>query len=743
MLENTLRLARISALANHHLLLRAFVATVIVVHGNLALYAQAIAGEGKTSVAAVGTVLDGEGSPIEDAVVSIRMRIPRSEKPIQLFTKTKADGSYSISEVPAKTDSPVVSIRAYAAGFEIAQTNVTATDNTLDNLLTNGSLVANFKLHKSDKRSIKLVNTEGKPVVGARLVSLTAKSPFQQQVYVGDSDWKHFGLDAPQSDEQGVVEVPGLGLSTKYNFQFEHPDYARTPSWNTDLTRGIPKIPMDRGIAVEFLVSCESDPKAVAEAVVKIAISEELGHQFIEVPVNASGKANIRLRDRSATITIEHPTLQSSNWYFYGKERSLSFALHRTGTVKGRVVNAETGEGAQGVSVQLATENRVVKNGYSDEQGYYQAVIAEGIYSAKLSNYGADWKATDQEEDVTVKAGEDVTVPDFSVSPKPPIQGQVFLPSGEPAANAIIVANFRDEPVLADAEGKFALRSRDNSGRIPIHAWHPRQGFSKVVAFTPDDAKDFRIELQAEGSAVGAVKDENGNVVPNLKVNLEVFLNHQGVGTSTNLRSTFTRNDGTFRFSGLSSGYEYRILVQGKSRTDWSDQPNVANAAFTIDGKARPERRVHTVGEKMLAEAREIGKKYDFAPRGFIPLAPVKLAYGNASDCARKPDRLLFLCFGNTLHNLTICELAHRLYGDSKVQVIAIAKPWGKEGRLEEGKVDFPVAIDSISDSIFARYHVSEQEAYLIYDRGGKLIHASLQFDNPLIALRNAVLYGE
>lgn len=107
---------------------------------------------------------------------------------------------------------------------------------------------------------------------------------------------------------------------------------------------------------------------------------------------------------------------------------------------------------------------------------------------------------------------------------------------------------------MADPEGKFALRSRDNDRSIPIHAWHPHQGFSKVVAFTADAAKDFRIELQPEGSAVGAVKDENGNVVPNLKVNLEVNLNHE---VTTTLSSVFTRNDGTFRFSGLSSGYVY------------------------------------------------------------------------------------------------------------------------------------------------------------------------------------------
>ena len=82
----------------------------------------------------------------------------------------------------------------------------------------------------------------------------------------------------------------------------------------------------------------------------------------------------------------------------------------------------------------------------------------------------------------------------------------------------------------------------------------------------------------------------------------------------------------------------------------------------------------------MLAEAIEIGKKYDFAPREFIPLTPDKLANGNASDFERKPDRLLFLCFGATLHGtLAISDLAQKLYGDSKVQVIAIVRSRGKE----------------------------------------------------------------
>ena len=126
---------------------------------------------------------------------------------------------------------------------------------------------------------------------------------------------------------------------------------------------------------------------------------------------------------------------------------------------------------------------------------------------------------------VTVKAGEVVTIPDF---PSPPeatdsVDKYFFLAVNlQPTPSSLLI--FAMSPYWQTQKAKFALRSREHSSRrIPIQAWHPRQGFSKVVAFTPEDAKDFRIELQPEGSAVGAVKDENGNVVPNLKVNLEVF----------------------------------------------------------------------------------------------------------------------------------------------------------------------------------------------------------------------------
>lgn len=519
--KNSVSPAKKKFFANDFWLRGALVVLVVVLLGSLVLRTDAIAGQDEASIAVVGSVVDSEGRAIESASVTITTHIQRPGKPMRLSTKTKADGSYSIEALPAKSSEiQVVSIRAYSDGFEIAQINMPSVGKSSDDMLANGSLVANFKLGKSEKTSVKLVNVEGEPVVGARLVTLTAKKPFSQQIFLSDGDWAPVGLEISPSNEQGVVQIPGLVLSTKYDFQFEHSDYARTPTWNTDLTHEKTEIVMDRGMEVEFVVNCKSEPKAVADAVVCVSISEEMGHQRIEVPVSPSGKANMRLRDRSATINVEHPTLQSRDWYFYRKERSLAFALHRTGLVKGRVVNEETGKGAQSVSVHLAANNRVVKSGYSDEQGYYQVIVAEGDYSANLSSYSELWKVSDKKESLTVKAGEVVTVPDFPVSPKPVIRGQVILPTGEPVANAIIVANFRDEPLLSDAEGNFALRPGHTGRIIPIHAWHPYQGFSKVVAVVTDDVQEIRIELQPEGSAVGAVKDESGVLVPNLIISL-------------------------------------------------------------------------------------------------------------------------------------------------------------------------------------------------------------------------------
>ena len=255
--KNSVSPAKKKFFANDFWLRGALVVLVVVLLGSLVLRTDAIAGQDEASIAVVGSVVDSEGRAIESASVTITTHIQRPGKPMRLSTKTKADGSYSIEALPAKSSEiQVVSIRAYSDGFEIAQINMPSVGKSSDDMLANGSLVANFKLGKSEKTSVKLVNVEGEPVVGARLVTLTAKKPFSQQIFLSDGDWAPVGLEISPSNEQGVVQIPGLVLSTKYDFQFEHSDYARTPTWNTDLTHEKTEIVMDRGMEVEFVVNC-------------------------------------------------------------------------------------------------------------------------------------------------------------------------------------------------------------------------------------------------------------------------------------------------------------------------------------------------------------------------------------------------------------------------------------------------------------------------------------------------------
>lgn len=80
---------------------------------------------------------------------------------------------------------------------------------------------------------------------------------------------------------------------------------------------------------------------------------------------------------------------------------SLAFANTKTITLKGQLKDARTQKGVQGVSIQF---EEITEGTFTDENGYFQIQVPEGIYHLKCALYSY------QELSVELKARKDMNI---------------------------------------------------------------------------------------------------------------------------------------------------------------------------------------------------------------------------------------------------------------------------------------------------------------------------------------------
>lgn len=699
----------------------------------------------------VGRVIDEAGEPIAGARIVVAYRIETPGEFVRFSGTSQADGTYQFTDLPVTpAEMHYVAVRAYADGLGLQQRNrMTRASSSFPPIPTDGSpIVVDFKLRQAKRSSLRILDEDARPVGGVELRSIQEKAPYAEAVWLQKEDWSQLGLAVPTSNADGEIDLRLTTGSNKLDLTFEHPDFAATPKFGVQLQEQPVEVRMDQGDEVRFVVTCKSDPAAISDAVITVSVAEEGGYQRLRFPVDASGRVTTRLRDRHATIRIEHPTLEGRPWYFYRPATSLMpFSLHRTGILKGRVVHANTGEGAAKVSVQIITGNQVVKQPLSDENGFYETKIAAGGYRVKVVSARGTWEAVDREFSIEVKPDQVQLVPDLQVTTREPLRGQVVLPSGEPVPNAIVVTSFRDDPVLADQEGRFEVLPR-HERRIPIHALHPFERLSYVVSSSTAE-NGYRIELASEGSAVGLVTDEQGQPLAGLPVGLNVEIPHFRNGrasgaTSTMLGKGFTREDGTFRFVGLSLGFRYRVTVQGKSRSAFDKRKQASNAPFDLQGK-RPPRMVVKVAADLLEEVRELSESQQVVPDQMPPLKDLRWLGGRSATLEQTDYEYLLICFGSSPLSFNNYQLAHQLYGKQGLKVMGVLRTELDPEQLAQfdfGKVTFPIALDNAELRISEKFYGTEGSFAAIYDRDGSLKRTFSRYGAPILEIRNLMLYG-
>ncbi len=693
----------------------------------------------------VGRIRDAHGKPIGEAMVTLTLFTDDRRQVHRLIKAAGDDGSYAFSDLPIEpSEMRSYTLRSFAEGHAIECTSDKF--RLLGKSQDEWPRVNDLTLNKAVSGQLRVVDQEGRPVEGATLRILSARRSLSNWWLLGAPDWESLGIPTPMSNSDGVLVIPAVDPTLRYNLELSHPDFAQTPRPKLELQAGPIDFVMEKGIEVRFEVTCDSDPKAVADATITALVSEEGNNQFLRLDLNESGFLVARLRDRPASIGIEHPTLAGFPWYFFrGSKDVMQFSLRRNGSVKGQVVDSEAGRGVSNVSVQFVAEGRVIRQVVTDEDGIYEAQVGEGPYTVSVSQNVPRWISTEQKMDVIVIASETLDVAKLVVKPRPSVHGQVVMATGEPVAEAIVVPNFRETPVLTDKDGRFTIQSRWGKN-IPIQVFHPQHPLSRVL-MTTGDSQELRIELAPESSVTGLVTDENDKPVSRLPIGLKVLVRTSrgsGGGISTTLRRHWTNNDGTFRYFGLTSGFHYQVTIDGMRRAERVRSNGVTSDRFELSN-APIDPIVLKVDSDLLAEGKGIARAQEF-PFRILPLNTQRWQGDRIVDAEDFDGRFLFLAFGRTPEGLRECQLVHQVYGSQGMQVVGVLSQELDEQQMKElggESIRFPITFDSKEANVYGRYGVSGSRFGLIYNARGELMRVIPSLDNALATARNVMLYGE
>ncbi|MEO9935377.1 M56 family metallopeptidase [Rhodopirellula bahusiensis] len=693
-----------------------------------------------------GFVKDEFGRPIERAKVVAFYQLKEQREVASAVDTTDREGRFEFTDIPLTSPGlRSLFLSAYSSGYAIQSRHIRRSPASPP--LEAARVDLEFELQPASLGVVDVVDEEGEPVAGAILTELYSKGEDSTVVYLHRDAWVQLGLPVPTSDANGRMEIPSISQASVYDVELVHPEFAKTPIWETPLSETPLTAVIEKGDPVKFVVTSPTDSGKIDEARVEVLVQEPGGISMVVCDVPESGVIETRLRDASSIITIKHPTLVSRSWYAYQtSEPTMEFSLHRTGTVRGRVVDTESGEGVENISVRFVANRRQHHLLRTNEEGYYDGEVAEGAYSVQIEDSQGQWKIPkDDRQEIHVAANQTVQLKTFTATQSAPIQGRVLFESGEPVANAIVLQGFRQKPILTDTDGKFAVVRGSRMAQV-VYAIHPTKKLSRVMSL-PNEAKMLDMILAPEGSLKGIFIDSAGNALPDVPASLKMALSsrpNRGSTLSTIIRTRLTDGRGTVRFDGLMEGARYSLNANGKARSSFSER--LQKSSRTYDVSTAPWEVVELkIPSALEAELNELAR-YQQAPGTIQPLRATNWLNGDPVDVVSGEADFRLIVFGRSKHSFEEANLVHQFYGDQGVQVVGVVgnRISGPESRAGwAGELQIPIAVDDGNAKMFSRYGVDSNGGVLLYGADGQLIERINRGRDLLWIMRNHVLYRD
>jgi thiol-disulfide isomerase/thioredoxin len=372
----------------------------------------------------------------------------------------------------------------------------------------------NLTLNPPASPVIRIEDQAGKPIVGARVREFRLRG-VNGQLRLPQLSLATLGIAILPSDKSGRLQLPPLPYGDVVcDVIIDHSDFAPVRIDELPAASGAEaRVTMRPGVAVTLRVPVDRPAERITGAVV------DLRHEPFHDP-STFGQYEAYFDPQGiARLTVEPGNysfllLQHEDFFLTpvysanfdqkmlriepGRNQDLHFDIHRKVSVRGRILESDTGKPPRNMAVMGELKHRVPRGwddpppdewslagwGESDEQGEYTIDLAAG--SARVSLQEREFLPEQEFYELNVTANGSTVLPDIKVRRLPKIVGIVQNPDGSAAAGAVVRLRGKYmtalQPVLTNAAGRFELRP----AFIPLdEETHKRAFVQSLAAFDP------------------------------------------------------------------------------------------------------------------------------------------------------------------------------------------------------------------------------------------------------------------
>lgn len=410
-----------------------------------------------------GRISDRDGTPMPAAEVVLRVR--HADGTATRSARTDAAGDFSISDVKPGG----VAVFARASDGRVGLSSIIHTaERPAEGMAVTVVMPQSLR--------VQVLAPDGRPLSGAYAHSVGTTGP-NGEVWLRTESAKAFGLEWPESDSAGLLEIDGLPTAGPMTVDVTHPDFVRVEIEDVPPNAANPpSARLSRG--GRFVLRLKGKGIAVPREGTTIRLSREGEFPYlVDVPFipDESGLARFVVPPGTWSGFVRHPDAQALPAHFEDvvvttdERASVEITLTPRGIVHGRVLD-EAEEPVVGCLVSAAVhsaENGGDHFGYgpgwhhsahawTDAEGWYEIEPSVGRVRLWVNDLGK-WTEPTQIE-LSVTRDKPAKVDLFRTLAPPVMAGIVLDPDGRPVPYAVVKPTGEQRwlvSAVADAEGRF------------------------------------------------------------------------------------------------------------------------------------------------------------------------------------------------------------------------------------------------------------------------------------------------
>jgi len=509
----------------------------------------------------VGQVLDGEGRGVQAVEVLVDQRdlvpeqiVASQHRRPRWRTAPNGEGEFRLESLE-----PGAYVVMARNGTHHAATTIQIAAQGLVQPLT-------LILEPSRTFRGRVLDGAGEPVARALVF------PLPDAAYEPDADPARFpyAWHPARTDISGYFFFPHLPPAAP-RLLVTHGDYAHVISEAIPENGGDFEVILGDGASA--LIQLEEEGKPVPRSKLRL-LEQAFRIESIASHTNPAGRAEFRqLRPGRYDVILESDRFALKEGLAEieipeAGQATITLEAVRGGTIRGRVVEDDTGIGVAGVQVALRTEIASPPlQVQTDRGGYYRfAGLTPGLYRVEVQPSETYLVVETPDEELEVQSNDRSHGPEFRLKSGVLVQGTVKTDDGAPVANANVYLSLSGDQtvhraVRSNYQGAFSFEGISAEAQVRIWA---TDGAQASHAFGPTQAGEAglpHIQLVLDHTSAASIRGEVINAQGAAMANALLVLHLPGESLPEPRR---TQADawGTYRFENLPPGaYRLEVLV--------------------------------------------------------------------------------------------------------------------------------------------------------------------------------------